>query len=198
LLGISLLSGDSPISLAQDYVRILQLHVSGPGIHLASLFPYGGALTPGVFTLIVGGLLGLWLLRSGKREVQVPERSLEKLCLVTILTLWTLLVVYHRVYDTLVVILFVGLVVYGLEGSENWRLSRRQRVFLTIFLAWSIVSMSLPGTIVGLFLPQSVVLDWVRINDHVITVTLMLTLAVSLWLLYRAYGIDKLKVEVAV
>jgi len=58
--------------------------------------------------------------------------------------------------------------------------------------------MSLPGTIVGLFLPQSVVLDWVRINDHVITVTLMLTLAVSLWLLYQAYGIDKLKVEVAV
>lgn len=194
-LTLSFLIGESPVSLLEGCFDMLLFHASkntgSVVIHLASLFPHGGILpviTVLAGTLIVWGLLGLWLWRFDNQRVRTSIISFGKLHVVTILTLWTLLVAYHRPYDTSVVLLFIALVVYGLGEPELWHLSRWQKNFLAVFLVVSIFVMSLPGDLMGRILPQSMMPVWFRILYTLLTVTLILMLGVSIWLLYQVRG----------
>lgn len=191
LLSVSFLGGDSPLLIAEDYFLMAQHHAARSGIHLASLFLFFNedTLTIAILfgTSIVLGLSILWCLRSDKLRRQVPVISFAEFHLVTILTLWTLLVAYHQVYDTLVAILFFALIIYGLERPELWRLSQRQRSSLTATLIVSAFLLSLPGTFMASFLPGSILSTYLDVINNAITVTLVLMLGTSVWLLYQIH-----------
>jgi hypothetical protein len=204
LLTVSFLGKDSPALLLKDYSLMARRHTSLPGIHLASLFPPGSVLPYVVIfvgTLISGGLLWVWLSRfnepSRSRNTLAGRQcsdqdsavSFEKLHLLAILALWSLLVVYHRVYDTATVILFIALVVYGLARPGLWRLSRGKNA-LMIFLMVFVLVMCFPPSIMDFVLPQNLMPDWYQIVSNVTTLTLVLTLGLTIWLLYQIDGVS--------
>jgi hypothetical protein len=190
--------------LLKDYSLMARRHTSLPGIHLASLFPPGSVLPYVVIfvgTLISGGLLWVRLSRfnepSRSRNTLAGRQcsdqdsavSFEKLHLLAILALWSLLVVYHRVYDTATVILFIALVVYGLARPGLWRLSRGKNA-LMIFLMVFVLVMCFPPSIMDFVLPQNLMPDWYQIVSNVTTLTLVLTLGLTIWLLYQIDGVS--------
>ena len=159
------------------YLDILSLHVGYHGIHLAEFFRQVQ-----VIAVIAAGaitLLSAWCIW----RYCPPNRRLHDdavLPLVTVLSIWTLLVAYHRNYDTVVAILFVALAVAALT---TWQLSTKSAVALLVFLVLVLLSLSFPGEIVAGLLPPELGEIWDLRLDNAITITLVATLLVSFWLL---------------
>jgi hypothetical protein len=107
--------GVSPLTIFGEYAGILRVHTGLPGIHLANLFlqePVAGAAAGTaaaiLMTVVVAAVMFHWLRKDN--ALGDSNASLEQLANVHILpalTMWTLLVAYHRAYDSFVAILFL-------------------------------------------------------------------------------------------
>ena len=88
------------------------------GIQLSALLSTGGSNPPlsAGFTLLIGAFLIGYAL---KNPVSRKSDPLVRLCLLTILLLWSLLVGYHRAYDALTFILFLALAVSMLHDLRG-------------------------------------------------------------------------------
>ena len=157
-----------------------------PGIHLSRWFEgiSSNHFLTIVPSLIMTALIFIPMLLSLKRT---PPRSPEQeeirdFHILTVLFLWTILVAYHRLYDTLILIFFVILVFKGLRRPEIWGLSDRRRdaliAFMVVFIPFILI---LPARIVDLLFPSY----YGRVGDFVTTALLVIMLAISMFLLWR-------------
>lgn len=107
LLAINVLGGTTPLTTIQAYLALALEHTAKSGIHIGSL--YNGSalfrvLAPIGLTLVIGA--GFYRLRS-------QFASFGEFSLIVIGLLWGVLVVYHRMYDGLLILPFLVLLVWG-------------------------------------------------------------------------------------
>jgi hypothetical protein len=192
LLGVaivSLIGNHTPLLTIGYYLRMIGHHTSLPGIHLATLFPANDQLTFIIaFVTFLAVVICLWIIgyQPGSKTADGDnEFTFAELHILSILTLWSLLAVYHRAYDTLVVIVFVSLLIYGLSKPSLWNITRKKRWGLRIFLIIFVGIMSIPGSIMGIVLPSNLMPTWYQIVSYTTTSTLIIAISISFWLLYQ-------------
>lgn len=178
----------SPLIIAMENTRIFFLFFnvfSEGGVHLAKQFQ---ALTTNrlltqipvlVMTLLVILPLFFWL-----RGLKMASSSTEEVIdfhLLTILFIWTLLVGYHSSYDTLIVMLFLVLLFKGLAYPKIWRLNRREKTMLMVFLAAIPPVLILPARLVDRLFPDY----YGAIYSAITSIFFVIMLIFSMFLLRR-------------
>jgi hypothetical protein len=122
----------------------------------------------------------IWLQRNPPKTRE--QEQIRDFHVLTILFFWTLLVAYHRLYDTLILIFFVILVFKGLARPDIWDLSNRGRKALLAFMGILIpLILILPARIVNLWLP----FYYGRVSDFITTALLVAMLVITMFLLWR-------------
>ncbi|HSL28257.1 MAG TPA: glycosyltransferase family 87 protein [Anaerolineales bacterium] len=159
VLALAALTQSSPVTIAMENVRLFVEIFNQPGVYinLASQFDL---LTqnqlvrhiPVLFmTLLVFLLAFLWL-RRRKATVSSGDEVMD-FHILTILFIWTMLVGYHRLYDTLILFFFLVLVFKGLAYPNVWKLGSRERTLLLFLLAAIPPILILPERIVDQVFP---------------------------------------------
>ncbi len=176
LLFVALVGQVSPFRIAGNYIKLFLHHAGLPGIHLASLFPESTILAATaviLLTVTVG-----WVLFRQYRTKMKANCALVDFYVFTILVLWTLLVAYHRAYDTAVVILFIALSIYELTHNN---INSTQKKLLAAFLGIFLVILSIPSSLMGFVLPAGLMPAWYQLVSAAMTLTLLGALLISLW-----------------
>jgi hypothetical protein len=189
-----LITQASPYQILEGYIQILRIHTGLPGIHLSTLFPDQNLLSL-LATILLTVMVAIFLL-IGRIKIGAHAEhgltshgiQLEDLITVTILILWTLLVAYHRAYDTFLAILFIALIIYILAKPQIWQLTTIERTFLTISLLIYIVIMCLPArgiSMLGVAVDNNFVTTWLDFQGRGLTLMLLFMLASAIWMLFR-------------
>lgn len=186
ILGIAALSSTTPVRIVEENIMLFFRLFDQPGVHLSRWFEF---LSENHFLTVIPSLamtalvfipVFVWLRRNPTRTVE--QEQIRDFHVLTILFIWTILVAYHRLYDTLILIFFVILVFKGLAGPGIWALSSRGRTALLAFMLVLIpLILILPARIVDLWLP----FYYGRVSDGITTLLLVTMLAISMFLLWR-------------
>lgn len=185
ILGIAAITGTSPLTIVLENIQLFLRLFDQPGIHLSRWFEGVSndvilSMLPAlIMTLAVFLPIFFWL-----RTRPVP-RNLQDVIdfhLLTVLFIWTMLVAYHRLYDTLILIVFVVLLYKGFSMPSLWSLSEQER---RIILGYSVILpliLILPARLVDRFLPGY----YAMTSDLIATIFLLLMLGLSMFLLRRS------------
>jgi hypothetical protein len=194
LLGTALLSWLTNSSLKaffNEYIAIFRLHTNLPGIQIATLFqnPIVGAIAAAILTTGTFGAIYFWWKRNAFMLAASNwyDHFIEN-HIISILILWTLLVAYHRAYDSFTTIIFIALVIYGLDRKAVWQLSTRQRYALAFGLILAYIPLSLPASgIIYLIgsIPDQSLSQWLGFQGGLLSITLLAMLGAVFWLLLR-------------
>ncbi len=191
VLIVSLLGGHSPLITLQHYVKMVERHAPLPGIHAGSLAPGSSVFAAIVVLAAVFALMVFYIYYERHWKVSPAEPGIQlsfvDLHALAFLLLWSLLAVYHRAYDTVVVIVFLSLFLVDLSGPFGWRLRERERNALIAFVAVFVGVMSLPSSLMGFVLPAQVMPRWYAAVSYGTTGVLFLALVVTTWLLGRIH-----------
>lgn len=185
VLAVWLISGNSPLLVAQEYIRMASIHIGFEGIQVESMFPPGS-----IYAILAVGLLSVPLLallyvygRGMLRgRFSLAQREATDFTLLSVLSLYLLLAVYHGSYDAVLVILFGALLFHVANSPGLWQLSGggTKTLFLSA-LGVGVLLMSVPGSVLLPVFP-----GWIAVLDSIQTVVVLLMLGVSMWLLYKA------------
>lgn len=176
LLAINGIAGSTPLETVQAYWLLAVSHTAKSGIHIGSL--YNGSalfriLTPIGLTLVVGATL----YRQRHLFASIGEFSL-----IVIGLLWGVLVVYHRMYDGLLLLPFLVLLVWGANRFpppfSNW---------LHGYGIGMVALLALPVPLYELIFSGY----WSKIINSVWTLVFCSTLIVTFWLLGQLYQPQK-------
>jgi len=188
LLGLSIMSGTGVVEIIRGYLFMLVHHSQLEGIHLASLFPSKPwelhiAI---LLTLVVSIPLLLWYKRNKEHIINKQLSSTHRQHLLTALSLWALLVGYHRAYDVVLYILFISLGLQLYRSPEIWNLTLRTRKILLVFVGITTLFFMLPaGSIINGILPGEIGRAWILFSVCMTTLILIAALAATLFLLFR-------------
>lgn len=185
LLIIWMLTGSPPWQIVGSYFRIMKVHTILPGVHLGSLlYDYYSPSMEGaliiVFTVLVGVPLGLWYWKRRRQPYNMVPEPWQDWHLLSIGMLWTLLVAYHRSYDTFTVTLLLGLLLAGLFLEDPWSLSRVGRTWLILLFFASTLYLCLPASSIDRYIAR-----WSVIHSVGMTVLLLILLIINVILLFR-------------
>jgi hypothetical protein len=191
------LAGSSPVTVGQAYIALARLHTGLPGIHIGALLPpepivQGGA----AMALTVAVALG-WL-ATGRRAAKsgasgpgpaagsMPEAfPFGAYALLAVLVPWGLLVVYHRAYDTLTVIVPLVLFLAALARPDRFGLPTGTRAALAATTLAVAAALCLPPSVAGLALPADRMASWYAWWNAGLTLAVGVTLVAALWLAGR-------------
>jgi hypothetical protein len=188
ILGLSLMSGTGMVEIVRGYFFMLVHHSQLEGIHLASLIPSKPwelhiAI---LLTLVVTIPLLLWYKRNKEHIINNQLSPTHRLILLTVLSLWALLVGYHRAYDVVLYILFISLGLQLYRSPEIWSLTKRTRKILLVFVGITTLFFMLPaGSIISDLLPGEIGRAWILFSVRMTTLILSAALAATLFLLFR-------------
>jgi hypothetical protein len=195
IAGMAALSGATPDRIVEENIRLFFRLFDQPGVHLSRWFEFISSnhlmtLIPSLLmTALIFIPMIIWLQRTSRGMVEQEE--IRDFHVLTVLFIWTILVAYHRLYDTLILIFFVILVFKGLARPGIWKLSHRGRNALLAFMAAFIpLILILPARIVDLLLP----FYYGRVSDFITTILLVIMLAISMFLLWRYLQNMQLKI----
>jgi hypothetical protein len=171
--------GGNVTGTVQLYWSMIPRHAAAlEGVHLAAWLPNQPIV---VNTLIVAGSIvtvGTVLLARRRGWI-----ATDLLVVNGVLALWTLLVAYHRVYDTMLVLFFL---VAALVAATRWQLPRGQAYALGLFWLAVVGVLCVPGSIVPPWLSASQADLFVLGVERSVTVALLAMWAVNLWLVMRS------------
>jgi len=185
---LSLITQQSFVNIIEESYKIFSLHIYQTGIQLTSIFPqnnYGSDflfIVPFFFTLSILSLL----LYSRVIRPALPMTPPIRQTLFSILILWTLLVAYHRAYDTFIVIFVIATIFEFLIyiGKNNNYLY----VILLITNIISIIILTIPASGVSIIVPtinSEFLSMWINFHNHSITCILIILLICSMYILYK-------------
>jgi hypothetical protein len=155
---VAALEGGSLWQTVGQYWAMVE-HFSGRvlGVHLGYLlydYPQLLAVLIGAGTLVTLAIV----MRAMRRGLLAAD----VLPLNSLLTLWTLLAVYHRSYDTILALFFV---IVCLSALSTWQLPLRQMQFLGLCWVLALLLMCLPGEILNAFFAEGQadrLIDWIE------------------------------------
>ena len=191
LLGLSVISGTAVVDIIREYLFMLLHHSQMEGIHFASLFPskpweFQMAI---ILTLAVSIPLLLWYYRNKEHILNKQLSPTHRLHFLTVLSLWALLVGYHRAYDAVLYVLFISLGLQLYRSPETWSLTLQKRNILLAFVAVTTIFFMLPaGSIIRDLLPGQIGSSWILFSVRMTTLILSAALAITLFLLFRLSG----------
>lgn len=177
LVGVTALEGGSLWETVLVQWGMLARHAGQAGVHLG----YFLQAYPQVVTslVVVGTILTLGVVAyswwRGWMAVDLPAVN-------SVLVLWTLLATYHRVYDTLMVILFL---ILCLSVATKWQLPTRQVYGWGLFWLILVAIVCLPGEIVPPFFTAAQAQQFVLWVEGSMTIALVAMWVANLWLLPR-------------
>jgi hypothetical protein len=189
LIGVFIISwiGNSPpLSVMQSYYKIMLVHINLPGIHLGDLFPPDSSMRiigPFILTIVVAGIFIYQQLRN--RDI-VSDKFID-LHTLAILSLWTLLVAYHRPYDGIMIIFFIVLIMHGLSKTNRWQLSTVSRIGLIVYFSTAMLMLILPYEQIGSLIPWKGVQAILEFIAKTVILTLVSMLGVTFWFRQKAY-----------
>lgn len=198
LLLLSFAVNVSPIQILLAYIHMARFHANMPGINLTAALQldsltYSSILFILAFTAAVIIPILLWRHRYFSR-LPVHYQQLGELHILSILIAWSLLVVYHREYDIIIIIIPIILLLYGLK--ENiWNLPKATRtiIFITVILitAWFMR----PQLTLFTILPSHAIQSFdqmlvVEIMWRLTAIPVFLCLILMIVLLYRIHPIS--------
>lgn len=177
LLAVTTLAGGPMWETVLVHWGMLARHAGQTGVHLG----YYLAAYPQVVTglVVVGTLLTLGMVASSWRR---GWQAVDVLAVNSVLVLWTLLATYHRVYDTLMVILFLLLC---LSVATRWQLPPQQAQIWGVFAMILVAIVCWPGEIVPPFLTEVQAQLFILWVEGAMTGALVAMWAANLWLLPR-------------
>ena len=161
------------------------------GVHLASLFPskpweFQIAI---ILTLAASLPLLLWYCRNKEHVLKGQVSPTHRQHLLTMLSLWALLVGYHRAYDAVMYILFISIGLQLYRSPESWSLTLRNRNMLLVFVAVTTIFFMLPaGSMIRDLLPGQIGSAWILFSVRLTTLILSAALIITLFLLFRLRG----------
>lgn len=185
ILGVAEISGGTPAKIIVENILLFFRLFDQPGVHLSRWFEFTSdnhslSIAPSlVMTILVFIPIFYWTQR--KKPATLEQEQILDFHVLTILFIWTILVAYHRLYDTLILIFFVILIFKGLKVPNLWDLLDGVRKGLLAFMAVTPLILILPARIVDLLLP----FYYGRVSDGVTTILLVIMLAISMFLLWR-------------
>ena len=188
LLGLSIMSGTGVVEIVRGYIFMLVHHSQLEGIHLASLFPSKPwELHIAILLSLVVSIPLLFWYKRNKESISNKQLSpTHRQILLTALSLWALLVGYHRAYDVVLYILFIALGLQLYRSPEIWSLTKRTRNILLVFVAITTFFFMLPaGSIISDLLPGEIGRAWILFSVRMTTLILSAALAATLFLLFR-------------
>ncbi|HFE67667.1 MAG TPA: DUF2029 domain-containing protein, partial [Chloroflexi bacterium] len=171
-----------------QYIAILLRHRRLPSMHVGYLFPAQlDIIISLIITALIFGVLIYWYKQMNGRvsfSASAQHFAFWQFQIITILCLWSLLVVYHRIYDVSIAVLFLAMLVYGLQ-QQQWWLAPYQKKMLVFTLFVTIGILVLPGTVVGRFLSEENSQIWLLFVDRATTLLIVWMISLSLWLLFK-------------
>ncbi len=179
-------TGSGIWQVVREYAEMLHLHANMEGIHLAGLFPNSGMdvwIGAGL-TLALAVPLILWRYRmhSGLGTSLSP---LTRCSLVVSLSLWSLLVVYHRAYDAMLIVMYFYLIVYFSQRPQEWGFSTVLKRGILLVSVFALLLLMIPsGNVVRSFLPAVIENLWGRLSNLLTTLILLAALGISLFMLF--------------
>jgi hypothetical protein len=185
ILGVAEISNGTPARIIVENIMLFFRLFDQPGVHLSRWFefisdnPFLSIVPSMVMTALVFIPIFYWTRR--KKPATSRQEEVLDFHVLTILFIWTILVAYHRLYDTLILILFVILIFKGLKVPRLWDLPDGVRKALLAFMAFTPLILILPARIVDLLLP----FYYGRVSDGTTTILLVFMLAISMLLLWR-------------
>lgn len=190
IVGVLLLSGitkQSPVTVVYENIILFLRLFDQPGVHLSRWFEFLSAdhFVAEIPVLVMTALVFILLLSWTRRHAKTISSNSQEILdfhILTILLIWTMLVAYHRLYDTVVLIFFIVLFFKGQTKPALWNLSTRERKALTAVMMVLPLILIVPARIVDKVLPEY----YGRISDAVTTGTLVLLLCISMFLLHRS------------
>lgn len=196
VLCLAFLTHNQPIQILSEYYQIMRVHLGHSGIHLAGLFPHQPVISyAAILAVTLGLIVMVWEFIKPAANWYPPIQSFIKLkhhIILVILTIWTLLIAYHKAYDTLVIILFLDAGFYLGKLPDKWQASQAEKFFLWVILAISTLIYCLPASGINMLqgkLTETQITAWIGFHNHLITITLVLILAYSVWL-FRKHSLS--------
>ena len=201
VLALSMMSGTRMVDIVLENISMLIHHSKLEGIHLASFFPQKPWELQIAIVISIAVALPLfrWYRRNKETIVAGGLSPIHRLHLITSLSLWSLLVGYHRAYDAVlyILVLSLGLLIY--RFPESWEVSHRCRSALFFFIVSTSIVLMLPaGSLLREFLPANLGSAWIRISVRTTSLLLTAALAVTIFLLFRyreGYKVNTLSME---
>jgi SAM-dependent methyltransferase len=193
LLLLSLITNQPAVVIVQAQIQIFQIHAGLSGIHLGSLFqsPILSLISSISVSLIAIISIFIWFRkrsgRMGSRGIIHPS-GIYGWHLASILVLWTLLVAYHRAYDTLLAAPVLALLLYGLAQGHIWAISRRQLSLLAVAGIAFYIVLTLPASSVAVlarWVSPELLAVWMNLHTVSITFALLGMLVIIVWLMTR-------------
>jgi hypothetical protein len=195
LLSIAVMTSTSPLLIVDSYLRLFLQHLNGKGIHMGQFLPSGSPwrlIVPIMGTLLLlGWVVQVLRRKQGKTSnfIKKSDDSFYAWHILTILSLWALLVAYHRLYDVALILFFLVLMATGLRWSTAWQLSSRAKYLLSFLTMGIFFAFILPGdTVAAMLAPQTAVV-WADALLYIQTGALLCSLCLSIYLwLYHMTG----------
>ncbi len=159
VLALATIAKTSPFAIVTENVRLFFDILNQPGVfvNLSSILnavtqnSFLAQISVFVMSAFVFVLFFLWL--RGRKLKNVSDEVMD-FHILTILFLWTILVGYHRIYDTLILIFFFVLAFKGLAYPNIWKLNTSERILLMVFIAVTPLIMILPDRLVDKVIPS--------------------------------------------
>lgn len=189
VVGLAILSvwtRSNPIQILIDNIVIGRQHLALDGIHLTNFLPNGGILVL-IGSVVIAGILG-WRLWKGWGSDSNNQEMVD-LELMSVLTMWILLAMYHGPYDGILLIFPQAMVIHGLLYPHHWNLSVGQRNFVIGLGAVLTVIFALPRAISFTY-PAQVPVWWGNFVTNMLTVGIVVILIGCVWVVgkRRAHG----------
>jgi hypothetical protein len=187
ILGMTAITGNSPVTIVTENIQLFFRLFDQPSVHLSRWFEFISedhfiSLIPALVMTAMVFIPILFWTRSRPVNSTAGKQEVIDFHIVTILFIWVILVAYHRLYDTLILLTFIVLIFKGLAAPAIWNLTQRARTALLAFLAMLPLILILPARIVDTFIPEY----YGRISDAVTSVTIIIMLIISMFLLWRS------------
>lgn len=185
LLGLSAVTRSSPVTIIQENIRMLIQLFDQPGIHLArfvEIFIQNRILIEIpvlIMTFLVFMLTFMWSHASTSKQ-SISEEILD-FHVLTVLFTWTMLVAYHRLYDSLILVFFIILFFKGNTVPGIWKFTPGQRIAFSVMMAILPIIFIIPARLVDKVIPGY----YGTRSDAVTTLSLLILLIVSMLLLHR-------------
>jgi hypothetical protein len=187
---VAALAHVSPLAIGQDYVLMLFRHVAQEGIQLSYVLPQGvlADVAPAILTLMVLLVVVRAMTRVGLPRMSAGLLSGSSAYLFSLLMLWSLVVAYHKLYDTVVWIVVFAAILQLVSNPRTESLSPQQRVVATGLLVALVAVMSMPGPTTFSSLDSQNILTshWSSLVDPVLSFAVVLSCGLCAWLLLRS------------